>query len=291
MNKRHFYIKYLFLLCLSCLWACKDNYIEKLSEKSQISSSHPEKKRVEPFQNLLDTVGVEGTILIFDQKKNAFYSNDFKKAMESDVPASTFKIPNSIIGLELGILEDENSMFTWNGEDRAYDMWEKDLTLQQAFQLSCVPCYQELARNIGATRMKEKVAELNYGDMDIHEENIDLFWLVGSSQINAFQQINFLKRFVNQQLPISKTTFNTVKSILKIKQTETYQLSGKTGLAVGGANDVGWYVGYVEKEQNVYYFATKISPKSTDVTRNQLMALRKSITMDALQYLKILVSK
>ncbi len=212
------------------------------------------------FQEILDSKNVKGTILIYNKQKNEFYSNNFKEAKHGVIPASTFKIPHSIIGLELGIIKDENTVFKWDGKERAYSIWEKDLILRDAFQKYCVPCYQELAHNIGAIIMKENIQKLKFGAMDVNNENIDNFWLMGKSKITPFQQIDFLTRFYEKKLPVSSTTTKIVKNIMKIETTENYILSGKTGLAVFEENAVGWFVGYVEKGGNIFYFATKISP-------------------------------
>lgn len=272
------------------LSSCKkqETYNSRESNHFNISPRSLSKNIVAEFQTILDTAELEGAILIFDQQTNSFYSNNFQESKKSYLPASTYKIPNSIIGLELGIIEGEEFIFKWDGEERALTIWEKDLSLKQAFQVSCVPCYQELARNIGAVRMRNKIEELNFGKMDIHEDNIDVFWLTGASRINSFQQVNFLKRFLNQQLPISKSTFKTIKSIMKIEKKSNHTLSGKTGLVVRGGKDIGWFVGYVEKGKKVYYFSTKISPKNENVDRSRLISLRKSIALQALQQLNII---
>lgn len=258
-------------------------------QKSKVTTKAKTSNRIEKqnFQKLLDENNVSGAILIFDAKEQQYYSNNFTKAEEFSLPASTYKIPHSIIGLETGILENENSIFQWNGEDRAMEAWESDLTLQQAFQRSCVPCYQELARKIGVERMNSYLQKLNFGEMDVNSETLDRFWLVGTSKISPFQQIDFLQRLYNEELPITKTTFMILKNIMKLKETNRYSLSGKTGLAVAEEKMTGWFVGFVEVENNTVFFATKIIPKQK-IQRREFIKLRKTITEKALQELKIM---
>ena len=98
------------------------------------------------FGNILDSLKVKGSILIYDVKNKIYYSNDFSWAKTGIIPASTFKIPNSIIALETGIIKSDTTVFKWNGEKRRFKKWEEDLTFKKAFQVSCVPCYQEIAR-------------------------------------------------------------------------------------------------------------------------------------------------
>lgn len=240
------------------------------------------------FQSILDSAQVSGAILIFDAQSNTFYSNDFQEAENQLIPASTFKIPNSIIGLETGILEDEETIFKWDGNERAFSAWEKDLTLQEAFQRSCVPCYQELAGKIGTERMKEYLKTLKYGQMDVTDETIDTFWLTGASKISAFEQIDFLKRLHDNKLPITPSTHKTLLTILRIDQNETYSLSGKTGLAMNAKETVGWFVGYLEIETKIYYFATRIIPNETETSRNEFNANRKKTTFSAFKKLGVL---
>ena len=270
----------LFFIALTLL-SCS----QKQNSKKEKPVLKIEKKE---FQVLLDSAKVNGTILIFDKQGNKFYSNNFQEAKQSYLPASTFKIPNSIIGLETGILKDEQTIFKWDGNDRAFSIWENDLNLKDAFQKSCVPCYQELARKIGTKRMKENLKKLQFGEMNVNNENIDNFWLIGKSKINPFQQIDFLSRFYENHLSILKSTTEIVKRIMKIKTTESYTLSGKTGWIVNGEKDIGWFVGYIEREKKVFYFATKITPKKSNMSRNEFAPIRKKITILALKELKII---
>ena len=258
---------------------------EKDKKGNNNSIQNIEKKEL---QTILDSSKVNGVILIFDFQQNKYYSNNFLKAKDSVLPASTFKIPNSIIGLETGILRDEQTVFKWNGNKRAFSIWEKDLSLKEAFQKSCVPCYQELARKIGTKRMNKNLKKLKFGEMDVNNENIDNFWLIGNSKITPFQQIDFLNRLYNKQLPISNQTSETLKEIMRIEQNDNYVLSGKTGLVIGEKKETGWFVGYIEKGEKIFYFATKIIPNENDMQRNKFSSLRKEVTISALKKLKII---
>lgn len=90
---------------------------------------------ISDFDKILDSFQVNGSILIYDNDKNTFYSNDFDWAKNGKLPASTFKIPNSIIAVELGIIENDTTILKWNGEQRKMDIWEKDLSFKDAFRI------------------------------------------------------------------------------------------------------------------------------------------------------------
>ncbi len=239
------------------------------------------------FQTILDSADVNGAILILDASTHQYYSNDFTWCEKGQLPASTFKIPNSIIALETKVVEDDSTIFKWDGEDRYLKTWEQDLTFRDAFKYSCVPCYQEVARGVRVERMKEYVDKLDYGNILVDSTNIDLFWLSGNSRITPFQQIDFLKRFYQSELPISKRTEKIVKDIMVLYKAEGLKISGKTGWSVVDEKNNGWLVGYVEKEEKVYYFATNVEPNpSFDM---ELFAeIRKEVTFKALLERKIL---
>lgn len=242
---------------------------------------------VSGFSKILDSLKLKGSILIYDLDKKTYYSNNFSWAKTGRLPASTFKIPNSIIALETGVMQNDSVVFKWNGEKRAIKAWEQDLTFKQAFKVSCVPCYQEIARKIGLKRMKSYLKKLNYNKMVFDAKTIDNFWLTGNSKISQMQQIDFLKRLYLSELTISKRTESIMKNIMEIEKKDDYILRGKTGWAQNDDINNGWFVGYVEKENKVYFFATNVEPDN-GFDLDNFAAIRISSTKEALRKLKIL---
>lgn len=273
---------YLFLLIFVC---CKQsNQHEKNNHKKEI---HPINIVESQFQKILDSAELNGAILVYDTQENKYYSNNFKRAQKGYLPASTFKIPNSIIALETGIVENDSVVFKWDGKKRRLKVWEQDMTFREAFQFSCVPCYQEIARKVGAERMNGYLNKLDYKKMDVDSTNIDMFWLEGTSSINQFQQIDFLKRFYKNKLPISTETTRLMKKIFFIKKNELYSLSGKTGWSISNDTNNGWFVGYIERQNNVYFFATNVTPKKS-FNMKLFPKSRKEVTFKALKSLNII---
>jgi beta-lactamase class D len=237
---------------------------------------------VAAFQQILDSADVAGAILIYDPGKNIYYSNDFAWCETGHLPASTFKVPNSIIALETGVMESDSTIIKWDGEKRGREEWEKDLYFRDAFHVSCVPCYREIARKIGVGRMKAYLDTLNYGHMLVDSASIDLFWLEGESKISQFEQIDFLYRFYNSTLPISARTENIMKRLMVIEENDTFKLSGKTGWSIRNGNNNGWFVGYFEKDGKVLFFATNIDPRK-EFNMDLFPMIRKQITLQALR--------
>lgn len=267
------------LLTVLLFISCKEN-------KTEISIQTPKKgtqKISKPeFKTILDSALAEGSILIFDSKKNIYYSNDFDWCEKGFLPASTFKIVNSIIGLETNVVENDSTLFKWNGEKRRLKNWEQDLIFKDAFHYSCVPCYQEIARKIGPSRMNKYLNKLDYGNMIVDSTSIDLFWLEGDSKITQFQQIEFLKRFFNSELPISKRTEDIMKRMIVIEENKDYKLSGKTGWSIRNGNNNGWFVGYIESKNNIYFFATNIIP-GRKFNMDLFPTIRNKVTLNALE--------
>ena len=239
------------------------------------------------FQQILDSANVVGSVLVFDPQTNTTYSNDFKRCDNGYLPASTFKIPNSIIALETGVVENDSTLFKWNGEKRRLPVWEQDLIFKDAFRVSCVPCYQEIARKIGVERMKEYLAKLNYGNMVVDSATIELFWLEGESTITMNQQLDFIRRFYTSELPITGRTHSIMEKLLLIDSTDAWKLSGKTGWVTRNGNNIGWFVGYLEKGSKVYFVVTNIEPKEA-FNMDLFPVIRKQISLGALRKLNII---
>ena len=267
---------YYFIIAAVCFAACSNS---KNSKSAVQNNQHIQKSE---FQSILDSAQVTGAILIYDLQKNSYYSNNFDWANKGQLPASTFKIPNSIIALETGVVANDSTLFKWDGQKRSFKVWEQDLILREAFHFSCVPCYQDVARQIGEQRMKAYLHKLDYGNIKVDASNIALFWLQGDSRISPFQQIEFLKRFYTAALPISARTSAIMKRLMLIEETEHYKISGKTGLSDANGKYNGWFVGYLETEGKVYFFATNVEP-SPQTDMEQFSTVRKAATYQALK--------
>jgi beta-lactamase class D len=197
------------------------------------------------------------------------------------LPASTFKIINSMIALETEVIKDENEIIKWDSIDRGNDNWNRDQNLESGLKYSAVWFYQELARRIGEERMKYWVEASDYGNKNING-GIDVFWLRGDIRISSNQQIDFLKKLYFNQLPFSQKNQEIVKRIMIVDQTADYTIRAKTGWAARIDNQIGWYVGYLEKGENVYFFTVNIDIKNSDDA-----AKRKIIVSKILDHLQL----
>ena len=215
---------------------------------------------------------VEGTIVIESLNKKKIHIYNDKRASELFSPASTFKIPHSLIALNEGIVK-KDSVIVWDKKIREYESWNKDQTLLTAFKSSCVWCYQEFASKIGVEKYKKYLKELNYGNKKIGDD-VTRFWLDESLEITTFEQIKFLKRFYTNNLPFKIEDINLLKEIMIDEKNENYIIRAETGWEW----KYGWYVGYVETKDDVWFFSTNIDTKSKDD-----LPKRKAITLEVLK--------
>ena len=234
------------------------------------------------LDSLFDSYGVDGTIIVRRGEGDTTWVHNPERAEESFLPASTFKVVNTLIGLETGVVNTEDTLFTWDGKKRRMAAWEADMTLQEAFHTSCVPCYQEVARKIGTERMNAYLNEFKYGNMVVTDQTLDNFWLKGPSRISPMQQMNFLERLTDGNLPVSSSTIDGLREVMLILQNEDFQLYGKTGWSIEGRRNIGWFVGWYESADQQFMFVTNIEPSGRKVPAN-FASLRHTITSQVMK--------
>jgi beta-lactamase class D len=224
--------------------------------------------------------GVTGTFVLLDPATDTLHVANAVRAKERFVPASTFKIPNTAIGLHVGAVKDIDEVLPYGGGPQFMKVWEQDMNLRDAIKHSNVPVYRELARRIGLERMRENVRAVGYGNMEIGEV-VDRFWLDGPLAISAVEQVEFLERLVSGKLPINPEAVRAVQEITALEKTESYALHGKTGWYwPKEGQQIGWWVGWIERDGKHYPFALNI-----DLNKDEDAAKRIPIARECLKML------
>jgi beta-lactamase class D len=212
--------------------------------------------------------GKQGVLVVADTQTGEIYVSDPALAREAFGPCSTFKIWNTLIGLEEGILKSPDEPFwKWDGEERSFPDWNRDLTLREAFQASCVPAFQELARKIGPERMQKWLNKLGYGNKDMCGRP-DSFWLPRAGQKNILitpeEQEALVNKLITGKLPVKKENVATLLDIMRIESSARSTLYGKTGSGLSAAKegpaadndfDMGWLVGVLDCGGHKYSYA------------------------------------
>lgn len=219
---------------------------------------------------LFRQVGVEGCFVLYDPQADRYIGHNRSRAEARYVPASTFKIANSLIGLSVGAVAGVDETLPYLGPHTAFiAAWERDMSLRDAIALSNVPIYQELARRIGLERMRATLATLDYGNGETGSA-VDRFWLEGPLAISAIEQTRFLARLARARLPLPQDAQAAAQAITLLEQHGTRQLHGKTGWQNAPGPGIGWWVGWVEDGGKVYAFALNLDIRTPEDAKKRL---------------------
>ena len=213
---------------------------------------------------------INGTFVLRDLRNEKTFVYNKSRANERFAPQSTFKVPNSLIGLQVGAVEDEYDIKYWDGIEREIPVWNQDHVLGSAMRNSVVWYYQAMAHDIGMDRMDEWVHKISYGNEDI-SGGIDQFWLSSSLKISPVEQVEFLESLYREELPFDQDVMKTVKRMTIQDEGDDYILYGKTGQGSG----IGWYVGFIKNDKRAYSFAANIDGTSADAKGITLEILEK----------------
>lgn len=224
---------------------------------------------------------VEGTVAVYDTGEGVLRCGDLDRCRRGYIPASTFKITNALIAAENGVVTSTETPLRWDGQTYPVEAWNRDHTLRSAFRASCVPCFQQLAREIGESRMRDWLTRLEYGNQD-SSGTIDLFWLRGQLRITPLEQLDFLFRLDTGALPSRVESTELVRDLMEIDKGERHVLRGKTGWAAPPdvPEEVGWFVGWVEIGRRRVYFATVVDQRNPEV---DMVEARIEVTERALR--------
>ncbi|MEM1319546.1 MAG: class D beta-lactamase [Bacteroidota bacterium] len=249
--------------------------------KTEIADNEPLKENgisEGEFKLLFRMQKAVGTLVIFDPQENEFYIHNEPRANQSFLPASTFRIANSLVALETGVLGNEQEIIPWDGYDRNKKAWNRDHNLSSALKASAVWVFKDLARKVGKGRMQYWVRRMNYGNHDTGG-NLDKFWTSGQLRITAVEQVDFLRRLYFNRLDITDTSMNMVKKIMIKEKKGDYTLANQLGWVPKSDPAIGWNVGYVEKGEKVYFYALNINAKNKKDLENRETLVRKAFNL------------
>jgi beta-lactamase class D len=229
---------------------------------------------------LFRDAGVEGTFVLLDERRGELHGHNRERAEQRFSPASTFKVANALIGLSLGAVGSVDEVIPYTGDTNPFMReWLEPMGLRGAMKVSNVPLYQELARRIGLARMGEAIRRLHYGNEQIGA-NVTTFWLRGPLAISAVEQTSFLSGLAHQRLPFPRSAQKQVAEITQVDAGPGWSLHAKTGWQNAPGAGVGWWVGWVQKGDQITPFALNIAmagaadtPKRERLGRSSLQAL------------------
>ena len=205
--------------------------------------------------------GQKVCMAVFSQASQSWSIYNLPQCQLPLSPCSTFKIPNALLGLQFDVLSGPEHEMSWDGTEYDRKVLNQDHNLASAMQNSVVWYFQELARQIGEERMQQSLDAFDYGNRDI-SGGIDTFWLGDSLEINALQQVEFLGKLVNRELPADAGNQATVLQLLlqdyALPDDFKGTLFGKTGSCPMPGDDHGWFVGMHERKDDRLIFAVNV---------------------------------
>ena len=246
---------------------------------SPIGEHHPEWKKY------FDEYEVEGCIEIYDLKNSKFIDYNPDRCAQRFIPASTFKIPNSLIALHTGVVPDTGFVIAWDGADRGNTKWNADQSMGEAFRNSTLWYFQEIARKTGSEKYMQYLSVFGYGNGNAGGA-VDSFWLNGTLRISADEQVAFLMALRTYDLKLSRKAVDQVRGMMLLEKTDLYALYGKTGWARTEGKDLGWFVGWVEKNDQAWFFA--LNCEAAQGTAPNFGEARRKITANVLRELKVM---
>jgi beta-lactamase class D len=233
--------------------------------------------------------GMDGTFVLFDEHSGRTVRHDPERAQRRFLPASTFKIPNTLIALETDVATGPDFGLAWDSlasprQEWWPEAWARDHDLSTALPSSVVWYYQELARRIGPDRMEAYLEAFGYGNHDI-SGGIDQFWLTGDLRITAHEQVDFLRRLRHREVGFAPDVVATVEELMVLERCPEYTLRGKTGWVEPGGVNLGWLVGWIERDGAVHYYAMNLE---TPVQGFPMVRARQEIVRGILRELGIM---
>jgi beta-lactamase class D len=234
---------------------------------------------------------LQGSTTIYDLKKNRWILTDSIDAATATLPASTFKVINLLIALETGVIKDENEVIEWvKSTDTALYGYRpeiyKDMSVKKAFEVSAGWVFIELAKKIGRERYQHYLKLCRYGNGNLSEKGVD-FWNFGAFSISPINQVQFLVDVYKGKTPFSQRNIDILKQVMITEKNPTQVIRSKTGWTRVNGKDWGWWIGYVEKRDHVYFFATRVY-KNRSTVNYSFGQCRKDITKSILKQVKAL---
>lgn len=259
---------FLFAICIFSFTSCSVN-------KAKIDNS---------LKKYFDDNKVDGCFTLLNNADGKVTVYNMALDTQRFTPASTFKIVNSLIGLQTGRITNDTMLIKWDGQVRVFPGgdtakdWNKDMNMTEAFKVSSVPYYQEVARRIGKDTMQAWIDSLGYGNRNTSGP-VDSFWLNNVLKVSPDEQLGLVKRLYFDQLPFRKSVHEMVKGVMLQEDNTAYKLSYKTGWGFSeDGNALGWVVGWIEENKHVYFFVTFVKAPDKDTKINTVrMNITKSI--------------
>lgn len=225
---------------------------------SQDASYNFQSQNVEAMDLSSYFKGTDGTFVLYDTVSDQYQIYNQELSTKRISPDSTFKIYSGLFALEEDIIHYDASGQKWDGTTYSFDTWNKDQTLATAMQNSVNWYFQNLDIQLGYQKLYSYYKKISYGNCDL-TAGINYYWAESSLKISPVEQVMLLSNLLENKWAFEEENVQAIKNSLFISDTAIGRLYGKTGTGVvNGQSSNGWFIGFLERGERVYCFATNL---------------------------------
>ena len=178
-------------------------------------------------------------------------------------PMSTFKLPIALMGYDAGVLWDEHAPVLpfKQGYVDWRPVWRQAHDPSSWMTESVVWYSQQVTLQLGADRFAGYVQRFGYGNADVggdpgKDNGLAESWLGSSLRISPDEQVAFLRRVVNRELGLKPQAYDMAAALVRRPdRVGGWQVFGKTGSGSDAGRQLGWYVGWLERDGQRVVFA------------------------------------
>lgn len=187
-------------------------------------------------------------------------------------PASTFKIPLSLMGFDAGYLRSGNQPVMpfktgypdWGGKN-----WTQATDPQRWMKYSVLWYSYHITAALGIEGLEDYTRRFDYGNADLSGDAgknnaLTRAWISSSLKIAPLEQVAFLRRLLHRTLPVAPLAMEQTLALVEtVPAGDGWTISGKTGAAFprqadgsfDRARGWGWFVGWASKGDRTVVFA------------------------------------
>ena len=223
--------------------------------------------------------GINGSAIFFSPDESTYNIYNKELINEQIPPYSTFKIINSLMGLDQSVVTSAESKLGYDGEIYWREEWNKDITFKEAFKESCVWYYEKIMDSLDKEYVQKTLTDLNYGNSDLSdwdENGHNTFWISSSLKISPLEQVKVLETIFEGKSSFEPKDIDLVKDFMLVESNTDYSVYGKTGSA---KDTNSWFTGFSEKDNKRTYFAVRIADKSQELAGS----VAKGIALDIIK--------
>ncbi|WP_066392310.1 BlaR1 family beta-lactam sensor/signal transducer [Neobacillus mesonae] len=221
--------------------------------------------------------GYKGSFVLYNPSKNQYQIFNREMSEQRISPDSTYKIYSALFALESNVISLNSNKQEWDGKIYPFPEWNQNQNLATALSQSVNWYFQNTDREVGRKPLQDYFHRIKYGNEDL-SGNLDSYWMESSLKISPIEQVQLLYQLEENQWGFKAENIKTVKKALLVDVQKNGRLYGKTGTGtINGKNVNGWFIGFVDKGDDRFYFAINIQNKDGQAQGSKAVEIAKQI--------------